>query len=274
MKLKVNGSIVIYKNDKKDIDRVVSSFFSSETSFSLYLIDNSPADYAKNWYQSHPDIIYIKSDNNGYGAGHNIALKESIEKCDFHVILNPDVYFGEKEIDKLGVYMFENDNVGLCMPQILYPNGDIQYLCKLLPTPVDWILRRFFSFSKFMKKRNELFELRFTQYNKKMNIPYLSGCFMFFRTSVLKEIGLFDENIFMYAEDTDISRRVHEKYKTLFNPDFKVYHEHQKESHKSLKMMFIHIKATIYYFNKWGWFFDSIRKETNRKILNELDYNH
>ena len=32
------------------------------------------------------------------------------------------------------------------MPKVIYPDGNIQYLCKLLPTPRDWVFRRFLSF--------------------------------------------------------------------------------------------------------------------------------
>lgn len=55
-----------------------------------------------------------------------------------------------------------------------------------------------------VEKRNQTFELRFTEYNKIMDVPYLSGCFMFLRTEALKKIGLFDENIFMYGESRSL----------------------------------------------------------------------
>ena len=84
-----------------------------------------------------------------------------------------------------------------------------------------------------------------------MNVPYLSGCFMFL-TSVLKKIGLFDENIFMYLEDTDINRRIHSKYKTTFYPKLEITHEYNKELYKNKKLLIFYIKSAIYYFNKWG----------------------
>lgn len=48
--------------------------------------------------------------------------------------------------------MDNHPNVGLVMPQILYPNGKIQYLCKLLPTPIDLIIRRFIPISSYQEK--------------------------------------------------------------------------------------------------------------------------
>ena len=109
-------------------------------------------------------------------------------------------------------------------------------------------------------------------YDKIMNVPYLSGCFMFFRTSAFETVGMFDERFFMYPEDIDITRRMHEKYRTVFYPNVSVIHDHAAESYKSKKMLKIHITNMIKYFNKWGWFFDSKRKRINKKILKELDY--
>ena len=76
---------------------------------------------------------------------------------------------------------------------------------------------------------------------------------MFLRNKVINDGGMFDEGIFMYGGDTNLSKRIHEKYNTLFYPQTIVTHEFQKESHKSFKLLWIHIKATIYYFYKWGW---------------------
>ncbi len=267
MKNDINGSIVIYKNRYKDVKKVIDSFFSSDRSSRLYLIDNSPDDNAKDWFDGNINVRYIKADNNGYGAGHNIALKDSIYEEKYHVVLNPDIVFEKNVLDKLAEYLDSNFAIGLAMPRIIYPNGDMQYLCKLLPTPFDWIGRRFIPFKSIIERRNFKFELRFTDYNNELNVPYLSGCFMFFRSTVLQEIGLFDEKIFMYGEDTDITRRIHKKYMTMYYPNVKIIHEHQKESHKNFKLLIVHIKAAIYYFNKWGWFFDKERKEINQLVL-------
>lgn len=103
-----------------------------------------------------------------------------------------------------------------------------------------------------------------------MNVPYLSGCFMFLRVSVLKEVGLFDERYFMYLEDTDLSRRIHKKYKTIYYPFVHIIHEYSKGSYKNIKLLIYHIHSAIKYFNKWGWIFDKERREINTKVLREL----
>ena len=144
-----------------------------------------------------------------------------------------------------------NREVGNIMPMVKYPNGEIQYLCKRLPTPLDLFLRRFYPFRKVIEKNNYKYELRETGYNKIMNVPILSGCFMFIRSKIFNEIGMFDERYFMYMEDFDLNRRIHEKYKTIFYPNVEIIHNHAKESFKNKKMVVAHLKSAIKYFYKW-----------------------
>jgi len=183
----------------------------------------------------------------------------------YHLVLNPDIYFGRGVLEKLYEYMENNLDVGNVMPKVIYPNGELQYLCKLLPTPQDWIVRMFIPIKKIKERIDYNLEMHFADYDSEMNVPYLSGCFMFLRKTVIKEIGVFDEGIFMYGEDTDLNRRIYKKYKTMYYPKAVITHNFEKGSHKNFRLLWIHIKAAIYYLNKWGWFFDKERTLINRK---------
>jgi GT2 family glycosyltransferase len=103
-----------------------------------------------------------------------------------------------------------------------------------------------------------------------MEVPYLSGFFMFLRIEALNYVGLFDERFFMYPEDIDLTRRIHKYYKTIFYPYTEIVHGYERGSYKSFKLFYIHIVNIIKYFNKWGWFFDKERKMVNKKILSQF----
>ncbi len=264
----INASIVLYHNKKEQVIKVINSFLNTSMDVKLYLVDNSLNDDLKELRELDDRIDYIFNNANlGYGSAHNIAMKKSLnDNVKYHIVLNPDIYFERGILEKLFEYMQRNLDVGNIIPQIKYPNGEIQHLCKLLPTPIDLILRRFIPNRSWKEKRNEKYELRWTGYNKVMNIPNLSGCFMFLRCDALKDVGLFDENIFMYLEDTDLNRRIHKKYETIFYPEVEIIHEYAKESYINRKLLIFHIKSAIYYFNKYGWFFDKERDIINDKI--------
>lgn len=272
--MKITACIVMYRNDVTIIQNAINSFLDSNLKVTLFLIDNSPTDELKDISQDNR-VIYIHNPSNpGFGAAHNISIEKAMAmKSDYHLVLNPDVYFESGTLEKILEFMNENSDVGNLMPKVLYPDGRIQYLCKLLPTPYDWIGRRFNPLKKMIERRNELFELKFTGYNRIMEVPYLSGCFMFLRLSAIKEIGGFDENIFMYGEETDLCRRlVSRGYRTVFYPEVTIYHHFEKGSHKSWRLTKIGMQSAIYYFNKWGWFFDSERKKINKATLKKLGY--
>jgi GT2 family glycosyltransferase len=135
--------------------------------------------------------------------------------------------------------MDSHEQVGWVMPRVVYPDGEMQHLCKLLPSPCDLIARRFIP-KRFLGKSREKFNPKIT--DCEVCMPYLSGCFMFLRVSALQQVGLFDERFFMYGEDLDLSRRMHQKYKTVYYPSATVVHAHRAESYHSLKMLKIHIK--------------------------------
>lgn len=270
----INASIVLYHNNIAQLTKAINSFLNTDLKGKLYLIDNSSSDELKELVMLDERIEYIFNNANlGYGTAHNIAMSKSIEDgVDYHLVLNPDIYFESGTVERLYEYMQVNDDVGHIMPKVIYPDGEIQYLTKLLPSPSDLIFRRFLPLKDWKEKKNFKYELRFTEYNKIVNVPYLSGCFMFLRTKALQEVGMFDERFFMYPEDVDLTRRIHAKYKTIYYPEVSIVHEHEKASFKSFKMMRIHMWNMVKYFNKWGWIFDSERIKFNKQTLNELGY--
>ena len=66
----------------------------------------------------------------------------------------------------------------------------------------------------------------------------------------IQEIGMYDDNYFMYFEDWDLSRRMHKKYKTIYYPLVSVYHGYESGANKSFKLFKIFIHSAITYFNK------------------------
>lgn len=268
----ITASIVLFHHSCNDITKLLNCLLNSSIS-TIYIIDNSNSDVLRSLTKISTKIIYIHNINNGYGNAHNIAIHEAIEIGSvYHVIINPDIYFKKGVIEELSYYMDQNPSCGLLMPKILYPNGEIQYLCKLLPTPLDLFVRRFIPLKKINQNHDYRYELHFTNYDKIMEVPSLSGCFMFIRTDILKQIGGFDEQYFMYAEDIDLCRRIRKTSKTLFYPFVHVYHKYEKGSYKNKKLLKYHICSVIKYFNKWGWFFDRERKLINKQLFDELNY--
>lgn len=269
---RIISSVVAYNNDRETLGRSIESFLNSAGEDGLlYLIDNSPKDDLKT-LNPDPRLIYRHvAKNVGFGPGHNIAMRLSSNNSDYHLVLDPDVYFTPEVIPELIRFMDDHPRIGLVMPKVLYPDGRLQRLCKLLPTPYTLIVRRFLKFlTPLLNSVNRNYELQFADYDQIIEAPFLSGCFMFFRNSALRQIGLFDERFFLYSEDIDLSRRMHAKYGTVYYPAVTITHFYGQAPYKNLRALWVNIQSAITYFNKWGWVRDPERTRINNKTLTDL----
>lgn len=269
----ITGSIVTYHNSKCEINKVIQSFLGNSIESILFIIDNS-SDNSLSSLCTDPRIRYIFNNKNlGFGTAHNIAFEEAYKVgSKYHFLLNPDIYFNNTIIQDLVEKANTDSSIGLLMPKIIYPNGETQYLCKLLPTPIDLIIRRFVPIERIKNILKKRYELRFMSYEEETEIPCLSGCFMLIRSSILEEVKGFDERYFMYLEDVDLCRKIGNVSKLIYYPNSSVVHNYEKGSYKNKKLLNYHINSAVKYFNKWGWLFDKKRKITNKRTLQRLNY--
>lgn len=268
----LNISVVLYQSSKSDILRIIDTLENFGQLNNLFFIDNSPKENEYLKQLSHDKIKYIHTAKNlGYGSAHNIALRKSItSNIKYHLVLNPDIYFSAIAIDEIIAYMNKNNDVGQLLPKTFKTNNRTEYNCRMLPTPFNLFARSFLPYF-FYNKSNDKYNLVHTGYNTIINAPQLSGCFMFLRVSVLKDVGIFDERFFMYLEDIDLCRRIHRNFKTIFYPHANIIHRHEKASFKSIKMRLVHVISAFRYFNKYGWFFDSERSSINENVIRKYN---
>jgi len=265
--LDVTISVVLYQNNPDEITQLLDCISRTTLKYKVYLVDNSPVDTLKT-FAIHPAVEYhFNNKNVGFGHAQNIAIERAVDTGIYHLILNPDITFAEGTLESIFAFMEQNADIGQVMPKVVYQNGEIQKLCKLLPHPVDLIGRRFLGNSRYFQKRNDAYELSGFTYDKLLDIPNLSGCFMFIRTSILKKVKGFDPRFFMYLEDFDLTRRINQVSRTVFYPGACVTHGFNKGSYSNPRLFWYHIVSAIKYFNKWGWFFDKEREILNRKVL-------
>ncbi len=269
--MRISCSVVCYRNSPEQIAQVLGSIVATGIGATIYVIDNSPTDNLSRTAARFGSIYIHLPHNPGFGAAHNVAMRAAFERdSEFHLVLNPDIRFSENVIPALLEYMEQHGEIGLMMPNIFYPDGQQQYLCKLLPNPVDLMIRRFFPALYRLSGRLAWYEMHSSGYHKIMDVPALSGCFMLMRTAVLRRTGCFDERFFMYLEDVDLSRRIGSLSRTVYFPYVSVIHDYGKGSYKSLKLLYYHARSEIQYFNKWGWFSDAEKKVINRMAIQKI----
>lgn len=263
----LTAAIVAYKSDLAEIRTAIHSCLASSLRVQVIVVDNAASDELGTLCHL-CKVKYIRTGQNiGFGAAHNVALTNA-SPTKYHLVLNPDVQFDQRVLEELYAFLELNHSVGLVMPRVIYPDGSRQNLCKRLPSPIDIFAKRLLSrrLQSLCRGRLEAFELLDMDMDKVLSVPYLSGCFMFLRTRALRDVGGFDERFFMYFEDLDLTRRIHQGYGTVYYPDATIVHRHDKGSYKSARLLFCGIQSAVRYFSKWGWFFDRERDAINAAI--------
>ncbi len=268
----VNASIVAYKTAPAELAGAVSLLITAGAD-NVYVVDNSP-DTSLQQVSEREGAIYVHSETNcGYGAAHNKALRLSLasEECLYHLVMNSDISFEPGILKSIKAHMDRHPDIGQLIPRVTYPDGRLQPVVRLLPTPLDVFGRRFLPDWLF-RRRNEKYTLAKWDHATEADIAYHQGSFMFLRMDALRRTGIFDERFFMYPEDIDLTRRIHAQYRTVYWPEVTIVHHHRASSYKSPKMLAIHCVNMVRYFNKWGWFHDPERRRVNKQILSHLKF--
>jgi GT2 family glycosyltransferase len=230
------------------------SFDNIKISFDLYIIDNSSDTKLEELFIGKDNFYYLHSEyNKGFAKAHNQVLQKIKDNYEFHLIINPDVFFEEDVLSPIVEFLDQHDDVVQIIPKILNEDKSIQFTYKYEPRPFDLLARRFFP-KKWFNTRMETLSQKSTLNGEVSEIPIMSGCFMFFRTRVLDEIGFLDERFFLYMEDIDFSKRISEKHKSVYFPDVSIFHKHTQGSYNDRSLMRKHMASAIKYYNKHGWY--------------------
>jgi GT2 family glycosyltransferase len=267
------GSVVLYNTALDEVKNAIEQFLAVPHKTHLCVLDNSPTPTELPKYDSSRVTYYFSGQNLGYGRAHNIALRAAAGRSTYSVVMNTDIRYTPDVVSRLTGFLDRNLQAGMAAPKIFYPDGTLQHVCRLLPTPANMFLRRFLPNAHWTQRADALYELRWWDHNCVANIPYFQGSFMLLRTDLCNSLGGFDERFFLYGEDIDLTRRMHQIAETLYVPDVSIVHEYRRYSNRSLRGTWYGIQNNCRYFNKWGWFFDSERKRINRQVVATLSNN-
>lgn len=247
----VTGSIVTF-NNMSTIDKTLQTLFeyTKDIDFKLFVVDNCSTDGTVEYIKAnYPEVeVFVQEKNVGFGAGHNVVIDKINSK--YHAVINPDIVFIENAIKEMSDYLDCNEDIGLLAPKIRFPNGKDQILGKRNPHFKYLLASRLRRGDEPSKLLTE-YAMLDCDLTKPTEIENASGCFMLFRTSILKKIGGFDERYFMYFEDADITREVNKISKTVYYPQAVVSHVWNRDSKRNLKLMAVHIHSMLKYYLKW-----------------------
>lgn len=267
--LDVVATCVLYRTPVAEVRRLIGQLGNSGLSLQLVLVDNSPEPIDLGPVEPWVTVLW-PGRNLGYGRGNSLALRYTAGWSRYVLILNSDLVFDGADLKRLMAYLDAYPDVVAVAPQVRYPDGSLQTLCRMLPTPADLIGRQFLSQTNWSRSRDRRYEFQDWSYDHPAQFPFLSGCFLLARRGALDEIGGFDPRYFLYGEDLDLSRRLHQLGRTMFVPAMTILHDYRSRNGFKLRLMVHKIVNLARYFNKWGWFFDHERQQINARARSDL----
>ena len=251
-KYNISASIVVY-NSPEDAFKTVETVLENtkDLDFDLFVIDNNSADkIGENLKAKFSQPHYILLDENvGFGRGHNKVLDKINSK--YHFIINPDILINQNTIKNLCEFMDAHPDCAICCPQVLNPDGTVQYLAKRRPTLSALLSRRIHK-GPFKKIEDRYLAMEL-DHSKPFEAEFCTGCFSVIRTDVFKKIKGFDETYFLYFEDADITMEAKKHGKAYYTPDATVVHMWHRETAKSFKPFMQQLKSMFIYMKKWGY---------------------
>lgn len=254
--MKTLSVVIVNYNVKHFLEQCLISVFkaSQNIDVEVFVVDNASVDGSVEMIKrKFQQVKLIKNKKNvGFSKANNQAIKEAQGK--YILLLNPDTIVQEDTFTKCLEFMEKHPDAGGLGIKMIDGSGEFLPESKrALPTP--WVaFYKIFGLSKIFPKNKKFGKYHLTYLDKNQNhvVDVLSGAFMLIRKSVLDEIGLLDEDYFMYGEDVDLSYRIQKAgYKNYYFSESQIIHYKGESTKKgSLNYVLVFYKAMLIFARK------------------------
>jgi len=210
----VSVVIVNYNGERFLKDCLESLRAQTYTDFEVILVDNHSSDRSIEIIsQTYPEAILIRNAaNHGFARGTNDGIRASRGR--FILTLNNDTRLDPRFIERIVRPPLCDGKIGICASKMLYPDGRIN-------SAGTCISRSGAAWDRGMSEPDH------GQYDQAVEVFGACAGAALYRREMLDEIGLFDEDFFMYMEDVDLSFRArHAGWRCVFVPEAVASHHH------------------------------------------------
>jgi len=269
------GIVIVNYNTCALLRKCLHSVYASvgDFSFGVCVVDNASADgsaemVTTEFPQAH---LVVNTDNRGYPRANNQGLEVfgfCTEEMDsaapaFALLLNPDTELPPDGIAEMLSFMVEHPDAGMTGPKLVRPDGSLDLACRRsFPTP-EVSFYRVVGLSRLFPRSR-----RFAQYNLTFldpdvvtEVDSVVGAFMLVRGQVISQIGLLDDQFFMYGEDLDWAYRTKQAgWKVFYNPAVTVLHVKRAATRNSPRAQLEFYRAMEIFYRKY------YRDETSRGV--------
>ena len=256
------------KLTKNTINSVIEK--TKDLNYEIILVDNASTDGSVEFFEKEykDKIIFIKNDKNiGFGRANNKGIE--IAKGKYVFLLNSDTLLINNAIKILFDFMEKNKDCGVCGGNLfdinLKPTHSFLRELPCLSSEIDSELNFLGKFiRKVTKKRKD-----FNYSKSEKEVGYITGADMMIRKEILLETGCFDEDFFMYSEETELTYRIKKRgYKIISVPQAMIIHLEGKSTIFKERKYHMILESKYKYFYK----ISNLRTCKNIYYISQLGY--
>ncbi len=216
---KLVSVIIISYNSQDFIKKCIESILKNMPgNGEVIVLDNASLDRTVEILKRFGNKIHLieSGENLGFAKGSNKAAQKA--KGDYLFFLNPDTEMMNPSLEELVSFYKSHSNAGVVAPRLIMPGGKIQPSVKKLPTIWgalrEYILGEKKAYSEYAPVRESAVE-----------VEMVYGAAMLVKKDLFDSLGGFDERFFLYYEDADLCRRIHEiGQKVYYFPKVSIKH--------------------------------------------------
>ena len=213
--------VVVTYNALPWVERALESVRGNET----IVVDHGSTDGTVDLVRERfPEARLLEQENKGLGGGSNAGMR--VATGDWFLLLNSDAWATDGALDRLVAFAEANPEAAVVGPKLRFPDGRLQRSVRGFPTL--WRLATEYLFLRKLAPRSRAFNAFYGdgfRYDRPLDAEFLMGAVLLVRREAADTVGLFDEDFFMFSEETDWCYRFRQAgWKVLFTPDAEFVH--------------------------------------------------
>lgn len=223
------------------------------TEAQVYVVDNDSADDSVAYLSSRfADVQVMESGGNvGFSRANNLAIRAS--HSEYVLLLNPDTLVGEETIRQALAFMDAHPRAGALGVKMLNTDGSVAKESRRgIPSPMTAFYKMCGLCDRYPNNRKLAhYYMSYLPWDRPAQIEVLSGAFFLARRAALDEVGLLDEDFFMYGEDIDLSYRIHRHgWQVWYYPAEILHYKGESTQKTSFRYVHVFYQAMLIFFQK------------------------
>jgi N-acetylglucosaminyl-diphospho-decaprenol L-rhamnosyltransferase len=174
--------------------------------------------------ERYPEARLIQQENKGLGGGSNAGMR--IASGDYFLLLNSDAWALDDAVERLAAFADEHPEAAVVGPRLRNPDGSLQRSVRGFPSV--WRLATEYFFLRKLAPRSRALNAFYGagfDHDEVGEAEFLMGSVLLVRREAADTVGLFDEDFFMFSEETDWLYRFRQAgWKVLFTPEAEFVH--------------------------------------------------